>query len=253
MNHFSRLLPIGILSIALLQSCASVSVEDTQEKLSPYSSKPLMILVKDFDVPLNDLNVDRSGDQLAQFQQKTSTTMTLALVREINKFYPAQAYASTANATIPGGNYWIIDGKFLLVNQGSRALRMFIGLGAGGTKMETAVTVTDTSLFPAQDILAFDTTGGSNLTVGALEAASPVAAGAVAGAAENAAGSAWQGITDDTDRTARMIAARLSALLGQQGWITPDKVQKYKEINPNDMPDTTRINDSQQQSPGTQL
>jgi len=214
---------LQLVLIIFMQGCASVSVEDQNENISAYSKRPAAIIIRDFNVPLDDLKVDRTGPKLVQFQQKTSATMTQALVREIGMFYPVQT--SHPGEPLPAGNYWVLDGSLLRVNQGSRALRVFIGLGAGGTKMETAVDVTDTSLVPARSILRFDTTGGSGATPGILENPTPV--GAVA---DTAVGSN-DGITDDTNRTARMIAARLSSVLGDMGWIRKDQVVQYKELS----------------------
>ena len=38
-------------------------------------------------------------------------------------------------------NVWLITGEFVRVNGGSRELRGLVGLGLGGTKMETVVRV----------------------------------------------------------------------------------------------------------------
>jgi uncharacterized protein DUF4410 len=63
---------------------------------------------------------------------------------------------------------WLVTGEFVRVNGGSRALRSLIGLGAGGTKMETVVRVYDLSRLSKEPVFQFDTSGGSNAEPGAV-------------------------------------------------------------------------------------
>jgi Domain of unknown function (DUF4410) len=52
---------------------------------------------------------------------------------------------------------WLVTGEFVRVTQGSRALRGLVGLGAGGTKLETAVRVYDLSHLSKGPVLQFET------------------------------------------------------------------------------------------------
>lgn len=213
---------ITTLGFLLLAGCASVSVKDQEVNNLPGGRlKPTKIYVRDFDLPLDTLNVDRSGAELEAFKKQSIESMSAALLAEIVKFYPVEKLA--ANAPAPVGNYLVLDGQFLRVNQGSRALRMFIGFGAGGTKMETAISLYDAGGSPMQKLLAFDTTGGSGAEPGVVGDPTPV------GAAGSMAGGSMRGISEDTKRTARMIAYRLSQYLGDRGWITPDQVKAAKK------------------------
>jgi len=65
-------------------------------------------------------------------------------------------------------NAWLITGEFVRVNGGSRELRGLVGLGLGGTKMETLVRVYDLSRLSKEPVLQFETSGGSNAEPGAL-------------------------------------------------------------------------------------
>ena len=61
---------------------------------------------------------------------------------------------------------WLVTGRFVRVNPGSKFQRMFIGLGAGGSKLETKVSIYDLAVSRSQPILTINTTGGSNLQAG---------------------------------------------------------------------------------------
>lgn len=204
----------------LLLSCASVSVHDEAVNASPDNVKPEKIYVRDFDISTAELNVDRTGDELAQFKTKTVEDLSLVIVAELLKFYPTERLRA-ADPT-PAGNYLLLEGRITKINQGSRALRMVVGFGAGGTKMETDVVLYNVAVNPAKELLAFDTTGGSGAEPGMVTDPTPV------GAAGSAAGGASRGVSDDAKRTSRMIAYRVSQYLGDYGWISPDQVKAAK-------------------------
>src|SRR5690606_37626102 len=103
-----------------------------------------------------------------------------------------------------GTRAWLVTGRFLRVNQGSRAMRMTVGLGAGGSKVETRVVVYDLSGETPRAILTFETTGGSNAAAGAIFNLNPWIAGA------SAAGLALSGLSYDAVRTSREVTAMLS-------------------------------------------
>lgn len=208
--------------LLLIAGCASVSVRDQEvTRLPGERGKPEKIVIRDFDISHAELNVDRTGDELEQFKANTVEALSKTIVSEMLKFYPAESIS--ANAPAPTGNALLIEGRITRINQGSRALRMVVGFGAGGTKMETTVTVYDASTTPAKRVLAFDTTGGSGAEPG-ITSPDPVSAGA------SAAAGAGKGVSDDTKRTARMIAYRLSQYLGNQGWISPEQIKESKKL-----------------------
>ena len=107
------------------------------------------------------------------------------------------------------------------MNTGSRALRAIVGLGAGGSKMETRISVIDLS-GPGQPFLTFETTGGSNAMPGLMESSSPW------GAALSMTAQAMMGVTDDAARTSRMITGELNTYMVQRGWISKDKAYSVK-------------------------
>ncbi|HUB67668.1 MAG TPA: DUF4410 domain-containing protein [Candidatus Methylacidiphilales bacterium] len=212
--HFF-LLYVIIACVAALAGCASVSVKnlDAGGTAFPPASKPDVIYVMPFDTGYGEFNVDRQGAELADFQQNLQQMLSAGLTAGISeKIAPSQA----TNSIPPRSNAWIVAGRFIRVNQGSRLLRSTVGFGAGGTKMETQVFVYNLADNASAPFLTFETTGGSGATPGMISAG-PVGAaiGAVSGAAK--------GVTDDTARTARMITAALSDYMYQQGWISKDQ------------------------------
>lgn len=205
----------------ILGGCASVSVHDQEVvRLPGERGRPFKIYVRDFDISSAELNVDRTGDELKQFEDKTVQSLTDTILAELKQFYSAEKIAATAPA--PSGNYVLLEGRITKINQGSRALRMVVGFGAGGTKMETSVALFDTTVKPPKSVLSFDTSGGSGAEPG-LTGTDPVSA------AGSVAAGAGTGVTDDTQRTARMIAYRVSQYFGDHGWISPDKVKESKK------------------------
>jgi hypothetical protein len=99
-----------------------------------------------------------------QLANETRQLLTDYLVSEIGKTLgPAKLVSSPAAA---GRSGWLVTGDITRINEGSRILRMAIGLGAGGTKLETRVRVIN---LPASNppFLSFHTTGGSGAEPGA--------------------------------------------------------------------------------------
>jgi hypothetical protein len=191
-----------------LAGCASVGVRNpTQATGNP--KLPKQIFVADFDTSKGAFRVNRSGDQLVVLQQKTANVLADYLVSDLSKsVIPATRQDGSMRTR---ADAWLITGEFVRVNEGSRALRGLVGLGAGGTKMETVVRVYDLSHRSKEAILQFETSGGSNAEPGA-------AAGGLFGALPNALRNAGaRGVTDDTARTAREITAMVADYYAKNG------------------------------------
>jgi Domain of unknown function (DUF4410) len=208
--------------VAALSGCASVSVKnlDAGGTSFPPAFKPAVIYVLPFDASGGEFNVDRQGAELADFKQNLQQMLSAALTAEIPEhLVPAQA----VNSLPPHSNAWVVCGRFVRVNQGSRLLRSAVGFGAGGTKMETQVFVYNLADNAPAPFLTFETTGGSGASPGAI-AVGPggVAVTAVSSAVSAASGAAG-GVTDDTKRTSRVITATLSDYMYNHGWISKDQ------------------------------
>ena len=212
----------GVAAV-VLAGCASVSVKEdkwSQEKLV----LPKRVYVKDYDVPADVLAVDRSGEDLEKFREVTSKNFTAELCERMTKrIAPA---VPLVEGVRPEPGSWVVEGRFLRLNQGSRLLRSLVGLGAGGTKMDAQTTVSAVGTRGAKKaIAAIETTGGSNAEPGMLTFPTPIGGGirAVLSLAKT-------GVTADQRRTARMITAAMAEKLETQGYDLPGKKEKTKRL-----------------------
>jgi hypothetical protein len=166
-------------------------------------------LVADFDTSKGVFRFNRSGEELTTLQEKTATVLADYLVSDLSKSVILATRQNVSKRTRTDA--WLITGEFVRVNAGNRALRGLVGLGAGGTKMETVVRVYDLSHMSNEPVLQFETSGGSNAEPGA-------AVSGMFGALPNAVRNAGaRGVTDDTARTAREITAMVADYYAKNG------------------------------------
>ncbi len=191
-----------------LAGCASVGVRNPAQATGN-PKPPKQIFVADFDTSKGVFRVNRSGDELVTLQEKTANVLADYLVSDLSKsVIPATRQNGSRHTR---ADAWLVTGEFVRVNEGSRALRGLIGLGAGGTKMETVVRVYDLSHLSREPVLQFETSGGSNAEPGA-------ALGGAFGALPNALRNAGaRGVTDDTARTAREITTMVADYYAKNG------------------------------------
>lgn len=209
--------------VSFLTGCASVSVKNdswTQERLAP----PKRVYVADYDVPSKVLDVDRTGAELDDFRQSVAKDFTAELCARISERI-APAVPLTEAPRPPVGS-WVVEGRVLRVNQGSRLLRSLVGLGAGGTKLEVRTEVFAVGARGSRRKVAeIETTGGSNAEPGLLTLPTPIGGGvrAVLSATQS-------GVTADQRRTARMITAAMAERLEAQGHQLRGKREKVKRL-----------------------
>ena len=147
-NIKKALLTTGVLWT--LSGCASVGVRNSEQSAAA-PKLPKQILVADFDASKGVFRVNRSGDELVAFQQKTTNALADYLVADLSKsIVPA---ARQNDSRYRRMDAWLVTGDFVRVNEGSRALRGLVGLGAGGTKLETSVRVYDLSHLTKEPVL----------------------------------------------------------------------------------------------------
>ena len=228
--HFLRLLKIpSLLSLTLLAGCASVSVGNIHPKGTPPKSLPAKIYVEEFEAPAESFRVDRSDRDLKEFIANERHKLAAALVVQLSK-YIAPAEVLPEGKKAPKGNAWMIHGIFDRVNQGSRAMRIGIGFGAGGTKMETHVQVCSLAKGQPAPFLSMLTTGGSGVAPGAWAAFTPAGVFFIPGAVANAGGASLGGLSVDLNRTAREITATLSEYCFQNGLIPERRTRRPKKL-----------------------
>jgi Domain of unknown function (DUF4410) len=200
----------GMALVLGLTGCASVSLTNIQEGPAAQASPPAVIYVADFDSTGCDWKVDRTGAELQAFERTLDQYLAAEIVGRLNK-YVTEAKILEPNRPLPADG-WVVRGKLLRVEQGSRALRATVGFGAGGTKLETLTEVVDTRARPPITVMRFNSTGGTNAEPGAILSADPVSIGVTL------AVQSLGGLTTDADRTARMITAQISQYFYNEGW-----------------------------------
>lgn len=195
---------------SLLSACASVSVADAKLDRSP---KPKTAPKQIYVVPFSTANAKIKEHPMRKvpggLPSEAQKLVANYLVAELSKTVgPAKLVSSPAAA---GRDGWVVSGDFTELNEGSRILRMAIGLGIGSTKMATSVRVQN---LPASNppFLGFSTHGGSGATPGAATNPIPFSS------APTVLFQGQQGISDDSARTARMITARIANYIHERGW-----------------------------------
>jgi hypothetical protein len=227
LNRLSRFLLLAPLLI--LPGCASVSVGNIHSKGVPPKKLPEKIYVRAFVAPTENFRVDRNEKDLNAFIKEEQKTFSAVLVAQLSK-HIAPAEALPADKATPRGNFWLITGVYDRVNQGSRALRIGVGFGAGGTKLETRVLCSDLNARKPAPFLSMLTTGGSGLSPGAWAAFTPAGAFFIPDAVANAGGASLGGLSVDRARTAREITAALSEYCFANKLIAENRTRRPKKL-----------------------
>src|SRR5277367_7047436 len=98
-NSFPGKWIAGLIVVAALSGCASVSVKQGATYAVP--QMPQQIYVEGFDTTQGEWNVDRQGQDLADFQQNLQTMLATGISTDItNKLVPA-SMTSSAQALPP--------------------------------------------------------------------------------------------------------------------------------------------------------
>jgi hypothetical protein len=242
MRSESRLLgAAGALALAVAAAgCASTDVAMSSE-YGGQLPRPQQILIFPFATSPEEVSLDWSptvmgawkleGLSSTQEQQKVAHSVADALakklVQKVQAFgLPAQVVAG--DVPVPSGPTLAISGQFLSINEGNRAERVVIGLGAGRSDVRTSVQVAE--LFPDGRRLVdqFEVDAKSGRKPGAAEtmgvgaaAGNLAVAGAVSAAGTVASETFGADVEADAERTAAKIATVLQSLFMRQGWITP--------------------------------
>ena len=230
----SRLLTLYLLTggfLGALGGCASVSVKNIAQIGAPPRKLPSRIYVQEFTAPHDSFRVDREGKDFQDFVKTERHDMALSLTAQLSKYVaPSEILPEGKSVPLAKGNNWLVQGTYDRVNQGSRLLRAGIGFGAGGTKMETHVQISDISGYWIAPFLSLKTTGGSGLAPGAWAAFTPAGAFFIPGAVANAAGASISGISMDRNRTSREITATLSEYCFLHGLISERRTRRPKKL-----------------------
>lgn len=217
----------------VLCSCASVSVKNVAQDTSGRpKALPTHIYVQPFSIEGTRAKESFARKNKGQLKLEQQQLLTHYLVQEFSKnIAPASAMGSTQ---VSARDAWLVSGRITRVAEGSRFLRMGVGLGFGGTKMETDVEV---KRMPATNapFLCFRTSGGSNAMPGAATNPIPFSSAPTALLHIN------EGTTDDSARTARVITALIADYLAKHGISTPNTLPRPKMAGKFPALDTVRL------------
>lgn len=230
------LLGLGWLAIP---GCAPTSVQTTYQRnvsLPP----PRAIYVYDFKGHASEVHLDRGlGAQLEDMtSDRTQTEQEIAIGRLAAKTISEELVQQLQALGLPAqrafgapttwGNALVIEGQFVSIDQGNETERLVIGLGAGGSDMQTRVQVYATTGEGLQPVQAFATQVASGRkpgmaeTMGVGAAAGTLAASAAVGAGLGIASEELSaGVKAEARRTAKAIANQLEPYFVSQGWISP--------------------------------
>lgn len=178
----------ALVAMLIMAGCASAKVDSRTVRMEGTLKKPSVIYISPFDSTKGLWDVDRDGEELANFKKNAGVELSRMMIER----FPEIAPTEEAPNPLPTSGL-LITGEFVTVKQGSRALRMGIGFGAGGTKVETKVNLFDLAKSSTVPVATFNTTGGSNAQPGWI------AGGWVAG------GPNATGLETDWERTSREI------------------------------------------------
>ena len=204
MSRFLALPIAGLMAALSLCSCASVKVRDDASTATG-GKAPQRIDVVPFSIAGASIREHPMRKAPGQLGPEASQLLADRLAAELSKHIaPARVVPA---GTSPRRDTWLVTGRITRVSEGSRALRMLVGLGAGGTKMETSVLVRGGG--SKRPLLTFGTSGGSGAAPGAITNPIPFSSGAAALL------QCRLGVSDDAARTARVITNRLLTYLGR--------------------------------------
>jgi len=206
-----RLIPFFLL----LAGCSSVSVVDENENasLAP-SARPTALYVRPFTVASKaDFQVAPAAPG-ENVRSKVGQLIVDGVLSRGNDWVASTGILKAGDPAPEQG--LLLEGVVLSADQGSRALRLGIGFGLGRSRLDTAVKIYNLEASRLDPWLTCRTTGGSNHEPGLVASlivpvpvTLPVLAGAVAGGAVSTVSIGDKGVTQDSKRTGRAIAAVL--------------------------------------------
>jgi hypothetical protein len=242
--HRLRCSALGAILLALsigALGCASTSVSSSGEYSGALLPRPERILIFPFATSPEEVQLDWSptvsgawklqGLTADQARRKVATAVSRRVAEKlVTKVGALGLRAELAGEGLPvtSAGTLAITGQFLAIDEGNRAERVVIGLGAGRSEVRTSVQVAE--IFPEGRRLVdqFEVDAKSGFKPGAAEtmgvgaAAGHVAVAAAVSAAGSVASEAFgDDVEADAERTATKIASVLQGFFARQGWVAP--------------------------------
>ncbi len=213
--------------------CASTKVKPTQKADPNQVVRPSVVFVYRFATSETDLVLDTFGPAFIsgtgspenKLDEAHTVSRILAeeLVKQLNDRGITAKHATYTD--IPPLTALLVKGQFLTINEGSRAKRMTIGLGAGASKTVVQIQVYQVTEYGPRRVAAAEATAQGSRTPGM---AIPVGAGAAMGRAAtsaiisggmNVAREVKGAMSEDAVSIAKKIADRAENFYKKQGWL----------------------------------
>ncbi len=235
----------GALALLLLVSgglgCATTEVKDqtTTSYMTPIPP-PGRILVRSFATSPEDIQLDYSPTVVAAWKLEGRSASTERrdvdravsgavadhLVEKIHAMGLPAEHVSGPIEVNPSTTTILIEGQFIAIDEGSRAERVVIGLGAGRSDVRTEVQVMELLPYGHRPLDQFEIVAKSGRKPGAAEtlavgagAGTLVTAGVVTAATAVSSEAFGADVDADARRTADKIASVLKTYFQRQGWI----------------------------------
>lgn len=199
------------VALVALTGCASVSVTDerTNASLAP-DKMPGVLYLRPFTRASGaefDVTVPAEGPSA---EQRLAESVSLGIMSRSEKWVAPTTILRRQDAAPRHG--LMVDGEITRAQQGSRTLRLFLGFGAGRSRLDTKVRVYNLEKSATKPWIAFNTTGRSSAEPGLVAAAVPgpmtlPALAAMAGGVASSVSRGLMGLTSDGKRSGRTIAA----------------------------------------------
>jgi hypothetical protein len=228
----------ALVTVAWLAGCASTQVADQSQYLG-FLPKPTRVLVYDFAVSPDEVELDSGSAELDKLTRQTPRTqqereigrkvaeaLSQHLLREIGALGIPVVRATPQGLT--GTNDLVLKGQFISINEGSAAERVVIGLGMGRTDVKTMTQVYGFLKGRKMLLDEFDVDAKSGsqpgmaetMGVGALMGHLAVSA-AVSGGVAIGSEAFSANVEADVQRAAKVIAQQIKDFYLDQGWVQP--------------------------------
>ncbi|MGD9950713.1 MAG: DUF4410 domain-containing protein [Desulfobulbus sp.] len=233
------LLLAGMALLALM-GCAPTTVNVVSQSTGALP-QPNRILIYNFAVSPEEVKLDlgvtaevqaMAGNPQPPWSEKelqvgrtVANALAEKLVIELRKMgYPAERVSG--RPPYRGDNVLVIEGQITSVDQGSRAARVVIGLGAGHSDVKTSTQLYELQRHGRRFVEQFTTDARSSYkpgmaeTEGASAAAGHWAMGLAVGVGLNIATEKYSdNVNSDAKRTAEQIAQQINTIFQNRGWV----------------------------------
>lgn len=228
----------ALAGAVLLSGCTQSASQLDTAALLP---RPQVIVVQDFAAWPGEVKLDPGisgtidetllGNSLpprTEKERKVGRQVAMALADKLVVEIRDMGFEAQRGSRLPAGRTQglVISGQFVGIDQGSRAERVAIGLGAGRSDVRVRAQVFDEDAGRRSLVDEIEVDARSGLAPGMAEtmgagalAGHLVVSTLVGGGVQTADESLGASVVADSDRAAKGIAKQLAAFFGRQGWV----------------------------------